>query len=97
MYVLELTFNDPVIDVSLLTCKPLALTEAVTAPLTILFNSKPVTPDAGMLYKPAPSPTNEPLIVPEPVMFPETTKLVPLYVNPLSPSIKPEVPVAVNK
>jgi hypothetical protein len=83
MYVLELTFNDPVIDVSLLTCKPLALTEAVTAPLEILSNCKPVTPDAGMLYKPAPSPLNEPLMIPEPVMLPVTTKPVPLYVNPL--------------
>ncbi len=32
--------------------------DALTEPLTILFNSKPVTPDAGMLYKPAPSPKN---------------------------------------
>ena len=33
--------------------------DALTEPLTILFNSNPVTPLAGMLYKPAPSPTNE--------------------------------------
>jgi hypothetical protein len=50
-----------VIDVLAFTCKPAAVTEAVTAPLTILFNSKPVTPLAGMLYKPAPSPLNEPV------------------------------------
>ena len=57
--------------------------EALTDPLTILFNCKPVTPDAGILYKPAPSPTNAPLILPEPVMSPFTFKAVPLYVNPL--------------
>jgi hypothetical protein len=45
----ELIFNDPVIDVSLLTCKPSALTEAVTAPLAILSNCNPVTPLAGIL------------------------------------------------
>jgi hypothetical protein len=33
--------------------------EALALPLTILFNSNPVTPDAGMLYKPAPFPTND--------------------------------------
>ncbi len=33
--------------------------DALTEPLTILFNSNPVTPDAGILYKPAPSPLNE--------------------------------------
>jgi hypothetical protein len=49
MYVSELIFNDPVIDVSLLTCKPFALTEAVTAPLAILSNCNPVTPLAGIL------------------------------------------------
>ena len=36
-------------------------TEALTAPFTILFNSKPVTPLAGMLYNPIPSPINEPV------------------------------------
>jgi hypothetical protein len=39
--------------------------DALTEPLTILFNSNPVTPEAGMLYKPAPSPMNEPEILPE--------------------------------
>jgi len=60
-YVSVLIFNDPVIDVSLLTCKPSALTEAVTAPLAILSNCNPVTPLAGILYKPLPSPMNEPV------------------------------------
>jgi len=57
--------------------------DALTEPLTILFNSKPVTPDAGILYKPAPSPTNAPLTLPEPVISPVTFKDVPLYVKPL--------------
>ena len=57
--------------------------DALTEPLTILFNSKPVTPVAGMLYNPAPSPTNAPLTLPEPVISPVTFKEVPLYVNPL--------------
>jgi len=35
--------------------------EALTLPLTILFNCNPVTPDAGILYKPAPSPMNDPV------------------------------------
>ncbi len=60
-YVSVLTFNDPVIDVSLLTCKPSVVTEAVTAPLAILSNCNPVTPLAGILYKPLPSPMNEPV------------------------------------
>ena len=97
IYVSDDTFNAPVIDVSLLTCNPLAVTDAVTAPLAILSNCRPVTPDAGMLYNPAPLPINEPLIVPEPVMFPVTTNDVPLYVRPLLPVINPLVPVAVNK
>jgi len=40
---------------------PSSKTEALTAPFTILFNSKPVTPLAGILYKPEPSPMNEPV------------------------------------
>ena len=44
--------------------------DALTDPLTILFNSKPVTPEAGMLYKPAPSPVNEPDLVPVDVIPP---------------------------
>ena len=48
----ELTLNEPVIDVLAFTCKPAAVTEAVTAPLAILSNCNPVTPLAGMLYKP---------------------------------------------
>jgi hypothetical protein len=50
-----------VIDVLAFTCKPADVTEAVTAPLAILSNCNPVTPLAGMLYKPAPSPLNEPV------------------------------------
>ena len=46
---------------SAFTCKPSASTEAVTAPLAILSNCKPVTPLAGILYKPSPSPMNEPV------------------------------------
>ena len=57
----ELTVNEPVIDVLELTCKPADVTEAVTAPLAILSNCNPVTPLAGMLYKPVPSPMNEPV------------------------------------
>ena len=33
--------------------------DALTEPLTILFNSNPVTPEAGILYNPAPSPMND--------------------------------------
>jgi hypothetical protein len=44
---------------------PSSKTEALTAPFTILFNSKPVTPLAGMLYKPEPSPMNEPVNIEE--------------------------------
>ena len=61
IFVSEDTLNEPVIDVSELTCKPAAVTEAVTAPLAILSNCNPVTPLAGILYKPAPSPLNEPV------------------------------------
>ena len=69
--------------------------DALTLPLTILFNSSPVTPLAGMLYKPEPSPwklepvatTTEPLTV---NFEPSNCKLA-------SPSTSPDVPVAVNK
>ena len=57
--------------------------EALTLPLTIWIKLNPVTPDAGILYNPAPSPTYEPLIVPEPVMLPVTTKPLLSYVKPL--------------
>jgi hypothetical protein len=86
-----------VIDVAVLICKPSLSIDAVFAPDAIWSKLNPVTPLAGILYKPAPSPTNEPLIVPEPVILPLTTNDVPLYVNPLSPSTSPDVPVAVNK
>jgi hypothetical protein len=69
--------------VSAFTLKAPLDIDALTEPLTILFNSKPVTPDAGMLYKPEPSPTKAPLTLPEPVISPFTFKAVPLYVNPL--------------
>ena len=50
----------PLINVSPFTLKvPSFKTEALTEPFTILFNSNPVTPEAGMLYNPAPSPINE--------------------------------------
>ena len=57
--------------------------DALTEPLTILFNCKPVTPEAGILYNPAPSPINDPVILPEPVISPVTFNAVPLYVKPL--------------
>ena len=57
--------------------------DALTDPLTILFNSKPTTPEAGMLYKLVPSPVNEPEIVPVDVTFPFTFNVEPSYVNPL--------------
>ena len=41
---------------SLLTYNPVLSIEALALPLTILFNSKPVTPLAGMLIKLLPSP-----------------------------------------
>ena len=77
-------------------------TEALTAPFTILFNSKPVTPDAGMLYKPAPLPINEeetteavkaPLILTAFVV----DHIEPVNANKLSPEVpsvplEPEVP-----
>ena len=43
------TINEPVIDVLVLILNPSKLTEAVLLPLTILFNSNPVTPEAGIL------------------------------------------------
>ena len=38
--------------------------EALTLPLIILSNCNPVTPDAGMLYNPAPSPLKDAVIKP---------------------------------
>jgi len=58
-----------------LTSKPLSGDiEALTLPLVILFNSKPVTPLAGILYKPEPSPINE--LDTEPVTFNEPVIVV---------------------
>ena len=45
----ELIVNEPVIDVLAFTCRPAAVTDAVTAPLAILSNCNPVTPLAGIL------------------------------------------------
>ncbi len=68
--------------------------DALTLPLTILFNSSPVTPLAGMLYNPEPSPC---------ILEPVATTTEPLTVNfepsnckfP-SPSTNPSTPVAVK-
>ena len=49
---------------SVLICNPSKSIDAVLLPLTILFNCNPVTPVAGMLYKPAPSPLNDAVINP---------------------------------
>ena len=58
--------NVPLIYVSPFTLKvPSDNTEALTAPFTILFNCKPVTPEAGILYNPEPSPLNEPVNIDE--------------------------------
>ena len=80
---LPLTFNAPVIDVLVLIWKPSLSIEAVFAPDAIWSKFNPVTPLAGMLYKPAPSPVNEPDIVPVAVTPPSTFNTVPLYVKPL--------------
>ena len=57
---ISLAVNIPSIYVSPFTLNvPSDKIDALTLPLTILFNSYPVTPLAGMLYKPAPSPLNE--------------------------------------
>ena len=77
-------------------------TEALTAPFTILFNSKPVTPLAGMLYKPAPLPMNEDETI-EAVKAPTiltgfcVDHIEPVNANKLSPEVpsvplEPEVP-----
>ena len=54
----------PSITTSVLTFNFPSANDALTLPLTILSNCKFVTPLAGILYNPAPSPVNEPLIVP---------------------------------
>jgi len=52
----------PSIKTSVFISKPLSGDiDALTLPLVILFNCNPVTPLAGMLYKPEPSPINEPV------------------------------------
>ena len=54
--------NAPVISVFVLTLKPLALEmDAVALPSAIRVKLSPVTPLAGILYKPLPSPLNVPL------------------------------------
>ena len=49
---------------SVLICKPLGEIDAVALPLLIKFKFNPVTPDAGILYNPTPSPMNDALTVP---------------------------------
>ena len=62
--------KSPYIVVSVFTSNPpLGDIDALTLPLTILFNSNPVTPLAGILYKPVPSPLNEPVKI-EPLTSP---------------------------
>jgi hypothetical protein len=54
--------NAPVISVFVLTLKPLSLEmDAVALPSAIRVKLSPVTPLAGILYKPLPSPINEPV------------------------------------
>jgi hypothetical protein len=60
--------NAPVISVFVLTLKPSALEiDAVTLPSAIRVKLSPVTPLAGILYKPLPFPINEP--VKDPVVY----------------------------
>jgi hypothetical protein len=60
--------NAPVISVFVLTFKPSALEiDAVTLPSAIRVKLSPVTPLAGILYKPLPFPINEP--VKDPVVY----------------------------
>jgi hypothetical protein len=60
--------NAPVISVFVLTLKPSALEiDAVTLPSAIRVKLSPVTPLAGILYKPPPFPINEP--VKDPVVY----------------------------
>ena len=68
--------------------------DALTLPLTILFNSKPVTPEAGMLYNPPPSPVNEPEIVPPAVIVPPTFNvlLTPTISTPPYPGLSTKAP-----
>jgi hypothetical protein len=54
--------NAPVISVFVLTLRPLSLEmDAVALPSAIRVKLSPVTPLAGILYKPLPSPINEPV------------------------------------
>jgi hypothetical protein len=56
------TFKDPVIVVLVLTTKPSVFDiDAVEDPSAILSNCNPVTPLAGILYKPDPSPIKAPV------------------------------------
>ena len=82
---------------SLLTYKPLSAIDALALPLTILFNSNPVTPEAGMLYNPAPSPMNEDDIIdavigPLKLTFKDVSQIDPVNANKLSPEV-PDVPL----
>jgi hypothetical protein len=62
----SVTINDPVICVLTFTVNPsLGEIEAVAEPLAIRDKFKPTIPEAGIFFKPAPSPVNDP--VKEPV------------------------------
>ena len=52
---------EPVTDKDTLTCKPSLSIDAVALPSAICERFKPVIPLAGILYKPCPSPINEPV------------------------------------
>ena len=58
----------PSIKTLVLILKSPPSNEALTLPDVILNNSKPVTPLAGMLYNPAPSPLITPSTSNEPVI-----------------------------
>ena len=53
--------TDPVIDVSVFTLNPSVEREALIDPVDIWDRFNPVTPLAGRLYNPAPSPMYEPV------------------------------------
>ena len=70
------TDKSPWIWVLLLTVNPVDEIDAVAFPLAICDRFRPVTPDAGRLYKLPPSPLNEP-VNREAVIEPETEAIEP--------------------
>ena len=72
--------------------------DALTEPLIILFNANPVTPEAGILYNPPPSPVNEPEIVPPAVIVLFTFKvlLAPRISTPPYPGLSAIAPPALK-